>query len=59
MKETELYDLLEANDITYQHFSHPPVYTVEQANQHLQDAPGARTKNLFICDEKKRNYFIL
>lgn len=59
MKETELYDMLEANDITYQHFSHPAVYTVEQANQHLQDAPGARTKNLFICDEKKRNYFIL
>jgi Ala-tRNA(Pro) deacylase len=59
MKETELYALLEKNGITYQHFSHPAVYTVEQANQHLQGAPGARTKNLFISDEKKRNYYIL
>lgn len=59
MTEDELYTFLKTNQISYQRYEHPPVYTVEQANQHLLDAPGARTKNLFICDEKKENYFIL
>ena len=59
MTENELYDFLQKNNIHYQRFEHPPVYTVEQANKHLQDSPGARTKNLFICDEKKQKYYIL
>ena len=59
MNEQELYAYLAENDITYQRYEHPAVFTVKQANEHLMDAPGARTKNLFICDEKKRNYYIL
>jgi Ala-tRNA(Pro) deacylase len=59
MNELELYNFLEEHSIDYLHLEHPAVYTVAQANEHLFDAPGARTKNLFICDEKKQNYFIL
>ena len=59
MTEQELYEFLEENNLTYQRFEHPAVYTVAQANEHLLDAPGARTKNLFICDEKKQHYYIL
>lgn len=59
MTENELYDFLDKHRIHYQRFEHPAVYTVEQANRHLKDAPGARTKNLFICDEKKRDFYIL
>jgi Ala-tRNA(Pro) deacylase len=59
MTETELYEFLQEHYIEFQRYEHPAVYTVEQANRHLLDAPGARTKNLFICDEKKQDYFIL
>jgi Ala-tRNA(Pro) deacylase len=59
MTEQDLYEFLVQYNINYQRFEHPAVYTVEQANKYLLDAPGARTKNLFICDEKKQNYFIL
>lgn len=59
MTEQELYEFLDGNSLAYQRFEHPAVYTVAQANEHLMDAPGARTKNLFICDEKKQHYYIL
>ena len=59
MNEFELYDYLDRHQIAYQRLDHPAVYTVEQANRYLMDAPGARTKNLFICDEKKKDYYIL
>ncbi len=59
MTENELYQFLNKHQIAYQRYEHPAVYTVEQANRQLLDAPGARTKNLFISDEKKKNFFIL
>ena len=59
MNEFELYEFLDQLKISYQRIEHPAVYTVEQANHYLMDAPGTRTKNLFICDEKKREYYIL
>jgi len=59
MNESELYEYLVDHQIAYQRIEHPAVYTVEQANFYLLDAPGTRTKNLFICDEKKEHYFIL
>ena len=59
MQEQDLYTYLKEQNIKYLHFSHPAVYTVEEADRLLTDAPGARTKNLFISDEKKQNYFLL
>lgn len=59
LTEAELYRFLTAHSIAYQRIEHPPVYTVSQANLYLLNAPGQRTKNLFICDEKKQRYFIL
>ena len=59
MTEDELYQFLNKHQIAYQRYEHPAVYTVEQANQYLLDAPGARTKNLFISDEKKKDFYIL
>ena len=59
MTEDQLYQFLQQHDIPYTRYEHPAVYTVEQANAHLQDAPGARTKNLFLSDEKKENYYLL
>lgn len=59
MNESELYEYLARHQITYQRLEHPAVFTVPQANQYLQNEPGARTKNLFITDEKKRHYYIV
>lgn len=59
LSENELYQYLNQHQIAYQRIEHPPVYTVEQANRYLLNQPGERTKNLFICDEKKQRYFIL
>ncbi len=59
LTENDLYQFLASHQIEYQRIEHPPVYTVEQANRYLLDQPGERTKNLFICDEKKQRYFIL
>jgi len=59
MTEDELYQFFAEHRITYQRYTHPPVYTVEQADLHMQDKPGARTKNLFIRAEKQERYFLL
>jgi Ala-tRNA(Pro) deacylase len=59
MHEKELCQYLQDHGIQYQRIEHPAVYTVEQADRYLLHAPGARTKNLFISDEKKERYFIL
>ena len=54
MDEQELLAFLETHQIPYQRFEHPPVFTVEQAQFHLQDAPGAGTKNLLLMDKRHR-----
>mgnify|MGYP001176233034 CR=1 FL=1 len=45
--------------ITHQTVHHPPVYTVEEAKKLRCDLPGAHVKNLFLCDRKKRSFFLL
>ncbi len=32
--------------------THPPVYTVEESQQHCSDIPGGHCKNLFLKDKK-------
>ena len=59
MNEQDFYTYLKEQDINYLHFLHPAVYTVEEADRLLTNAPGARTKNLFISDEKKQHYYLL
>ena len=59
MTENELIDLLAQLKITYQRFNHPPVYTCEQADFYLKNAPGAGTKNLFLCAEKSDEIYLL
>ena len=59
MEEQDFYTYLKEQNIKYLHFSHPAVYTVEEADRLLIDTPGARTKNLFISDERKQNFFLL
>lgn len=52
-------DLLEKLQIEHQLFEHPPVYTCEESQQLCPPMPGLKNKNLFLKDEKGKQYFLL
>ena len=54
-----IYEFLEANGIAYERHDHPPVYTCEDVNRLIPDLPGSKTKNLFICDGKGKQHFLV
>ena len=56
---TDIHRFLEANGIAFEHFDHPAVYTVADVRQLAVPIPGARTKNLFLRDNKGRRHFLV
>ena len=58
MNKQELYAFLDAKQIAYSAIEHAPVYTVEEAEALNLPEPEAGAKNLFLRDDKKRNYYI-
>jgi Ala-tRNA(Pro) deacylase len=50
---------LEQLNISYQEFTHPAVFTCEEADLKCPPMPGAMVKNFFLRDKKGRNYFLL
>jgi len=50
---------LDERDIAYKLFTHPPVDTVEAAQQHCSHIPGLHCKNLFFRDPKGRNHLLV
>jgi Ala-tRNA(Pro) deacylase len=56
---TDIYQFLDGHNIDYQRFDHPPVFTVADVHRLTPDLPGAKTKNLFLCDQKKRYHFLV
>jgi Ala-tRNA(Pro) deacylase len=51
---------LQALDIEYQLFEHPPVHTAEEAAIHWQSIAGAAVKNLFLRNKKgDRHYLVI
>ena len=59
MTERELMNLLVFLGVDYQRFDHPPVFTVEEADIYLKDAPGLGTKNFFLRPEKAGPFLLL
>jgi len=57
--ETELLEFLDTNRLAYQHIAHPPVYTCEQAEKHRPNIEAVSTKNLFLCDKRARNFYLV
>ncbi len=47
----ELFAYLDSLDIAHATIEHPPVFTVEEAQQHTRHLPGGHTKNLFLEDK--------
>ena len=51
---------LQALDIRYELFEHPPVHTSDEAAIHWQAIPGAAVKNLFLRNKKgDRHYLVI
>lgn len=55
-----ILDALQALDIPYQLFEHPPVNTGDEAAVHWKAIPGAAVKNLFLRNKKgDRHYLVI
>jgi len=55
-----VFAALDALGITYQSYTHPPVFTAEEAAEHWVGIAGARVKNLFLRNKKgDRHYLVI
>ncbi|GAM77964.1 aminoacyl-tRNA editing enzymes ybaK [Vibrio ishigakensis] len=57
-KNMDIYQFLRDNQVSYQSFEHPPVLTIEEANQLDIEIPGLPTKNLFLRDGKGKKHWL-
>ncbi len=55
----DIYTFLEANDIPYERYDHPAVFTCEESKRLCPEMPGMHTKNLFLRDEKGRRHILV
>jgi len=55
-----VYATLDALGITYEKYTHPPVFTAEEADEHWAPIPARRVKNLFLRNKKgDRHYLVI
>ncbi len=59
MSKEEVYLKLKELGIEYEKFDHIPIYTIEEANNLNIKNKEYVAKNLFLTDDKKRNYYLL
>lgn len=59
MDKRQILDTLQAHEVPYELHEHTPVYTMEE--MHALGLPGDEqvAKNLFLRDDKKRNYYLI
>ncbi len=53
------FKFLEENLIAYTRHDHPAVYTVEEADRLVPELSAAKTKNLFLRDDKGKRHFLV
>lgn len=58
-EEKKVYEVLESLGISYTRHEHPPVYTVEQAEEHWGNITGAHCKNLFLRNKKGNRHYLV
>jgi Ala-tRNA(Pro) deacylase len=57
--EQEVYDALDALGIAFTRFTHPPVFTVEEAERYWAGIPAAHCKNLFLRNAKGSRHYLV
>ena len=55
----DIYSVLEGLGIAYEKHEHPPVFTVEEANQHREKMTGGASKNLFLRNKKGNRHYLM
>jgi Ala-tRNA(Pro) deacylase len=55
----EIYKFLADHQIKYECHDHPPVFTVEDVNRLVPPLTAAKTKNLFLRDNKGQRHFLV
>ena len=59
MEKQEIYDLLSAQGTWHEIHEHPAVYNMEEMAEISLPYPEADAKNLFVRDDKRRNYYLI
>jgi Ala-tRNA(Pro) deacylase len=54
-----IYSFLNINNIHYERFDHPGVFTCEQARELCPEMPGVSIKNLFLYDKRTEQHFLV
>lgn len=55
-----VYATLDTLGITYERFTHPPVFNADEAAEHWAPIQGTRVKNLFLRNKKgDRHYLVI
>lgn len=59
MNKQEIYDFIKSKNIWYEITEHKAVYNMEELKEVDIPYPEYDAKNLFIRDDKKRNYYLI
>ncbi len=57
--QQKVFEVLEQLGIDYNCKEHPPVFTVEEAEEVWKDIRGTHCKNLFLRDQKGKRHFLV
>ncbi len=59
MDKQQVYDYLKQENISYEITEHKAVYNMAEISGIEIPYPEYGAKNLFVCDDKKRNYYLI
>ena len=59
MNKQEIYDFLKQQHIDFEITEHPAVWNMEDVAQLEMPHPEADAKNLFVREDKTRNYYLI
>ena len=59
MATQEIYNYLKEKNISYEVTNHKAVYNMEEASEIDIPYPNQDAKNLFVRDDKKKNYYLI
>ena len=59
MKKDDVYDFIKSRGIWYEITNHKAVFCMEDLKDVALPYRDGNAKNLFVCDDKKRNYYLI
>ena len=59
MNKKEVYEFINKRNIWYEITEHEAVFSMDELSKVKVPYPEYDAKNLFVCDDKKRNYYLI